>query len=190
MRPCGRRSQAAGLLAEGGAAVFSIDHWVQGLAALLLLAGIAELLMPSGALRGYARALLGLLVLLGVLQPLVGLLRGDIRLQLPDLLPVAAASATRAQTAAAQAAARSTFEHLVASEAARLAGQVPGVAGAQATLRFAPPGAGEPAVTGASVEVSPNGSPVSLGPGLQARVRAAVAAGLGLKDDQVTVSVW
>ncbi len=169
--------------------MFSIDHWVQGLAALLLLAGIAELLMPSGALRGYARALLGLLVLLGVLQPLVGLLRGDIHLQLPDLRP-AAASATRAQTAAAQAAAQATFEHLVASEAARLAGQVPGVAGARATLRFAPPGPGEPAVTGASVQVSPNGSAASLGPGLRARVRAAVAAGLGLKEGQVTVSVW
>lgn len=163
-----------------------IDHWVRSLAAILLLAGIAELLLPAGSLKGYARSLLGLLVLLGVLQPVVGLLRGTIRLDLPAL----SAPAAPAGGGAAAAAASAAYERLLAAQAARMAQQVPGVQSASASLRFAGGGATEPMPTAAAVEIAPSAVGMLQGAALSERVRSAVAAGLGLPAQAVTVAVW
>lgn len=187
--PAGARLPTAGVGGKGGLAVLVITHWVRGLVALVLLATVTEMLLPSGTLKGYARSLLGLLVLLGVLQPVVGLVKGDIHLDLPALVaPLRAAPPD--QTAAAASAAATAYEQLVAGQTARMAQQVPGVRAASATLRFEAAAAGEPAVRGASVEVSPSDAWAAAGPDLTGRVRTAVAAGLGLSPAEVTVTIW
>ena len=168
--------------------MLAIDRWVQALAAILLLAGITEMLLPSGALKGYARSLLGLLVLLGVLQPVVGLVKGDIHLDLPPLTP--AGGSAPAQVPAAESQAASTYERLIASQTARMAQQVPGVQAASATLRFTPQPDAEPAVSAAAVEVSPTASGLAEGDALRRQVQSAVASGLGLPGPSVTVSIW
>lgn len=185
--PCRAR---ADLRVKGGADVLSIDHWVQALAAILLLAGITEMLLPAGPLKGYARSLLGLLVLLGVLQPVVGVLKGNIRLDLPALLTPAASGTGAAAQNAAELQAVTAYERLVAAQAARMAEQVPGVQAASATLRFAPQAGAEPAVQGAAVEISPTTAGLAQGAALSRQVQSAVAAGLDLAAASVSVSVW
>jgi stage III sporulation protein AF len=153
------------------------------LAALVLLAGIAELLLPTGRMKGYARSLLGLLVLLGVLQPLVGVIRGQISLQLPSLGTVVADSAPANQ--AAVSAAGQAFDHLVAGQVVRMAEQVPGVASASATVTF---GADLRTPQGAQIRIATAGG--TAGGTAAARVRRVVAAGLGLPTQDVTVEDW
>lgn len=163
--------------------MLAVQAWGRALAAVLLLCGVVELLLPPGGAKGYARSFLGLLVLLSVLQPVVGLLRGQIHLALPP------ASSAGAPGPTAAAAGTQAFESLVAAGAARTASAVPGVQAATASVRFgpAPAGSAEPAApVGASVAVTPApGAP----PGLEAAVRAAVAADLGTDAAAVTVSV-
>lgn len=170
--------------------MLSIDHWVQALAAILLLAGITEMLLPTGPLKGYARSLLGLLVLLGVLQPVVGLLKGNIRLDLPSLLTPAASSTGSAVQNQAELQAAAAYEQLVAAQAARMAEQVPGVQAASATLRFQARAAAEPAVQAAAIQISPSAAGIVRGGALPGQVQAAVAAGLDLPASAVSVSVW
>lgn len=168
-----------------------VDAWVRSLVAILLLAGIAELLLPSGAMKGYARALLGLLVLLGMLQPLVGLLHGDLRVDLPVFSALGAGvGAGQADTSSAAAAALSAYEQLVAGQAARIAEQVPGVQSASATISFTSGADGSPAVQRAAVEVQPSAAGLAQGDGLRQKVRQAVAGGLGLSVDTVEVQTW
>ena len=166
-----------------------LDAWVRSLVAILLLAGIAELLLPTGAMKGYARALLGLLVLLGMLQPLVGLLHGEIRLELPGLSGPGTV-AVAAETSSAAESGLAAYEQLVAAQAAKIAEQVPGVQSASATVSFAAGGDGSPAVQRAAVNVQPTAAGLAQGAGLQARVRQAVAGGLGVVTDAVDVQVW
>lgn len=166
-----------------------IDAWARALVAILLLAGIAELLLPSGAMKGYARALLGLLVLIGMLQPLVSLLHGDIHLDLPGLSP-AVGDSGQAETSSAATAALTAYEQLVAAQAARIAEQVLGVQAASATVSFAQGADGGPAVQKAAVEVQPTASGLAQGPALKQKVRQAVANGLGLSPDAVDVQTW
>ncbi len=166
-----------------------IDAWARSLVAILLLAGVAELLLPSGTMKGYARALLGLLVLLAMLQPLVGLLHGDLRLDLTDF-PALGAQVGRAQTSAAESAALKAYEELVADQAARIAEQVPGVQSASATVTFGPVSDGGPAVQGAAVDVQPSAAGLTQGAALQENVRQAVAGGLGVSADAVRVQTW
>ncbi len=162
-----------------------LDAWIHGLVALLFLAGIAELLLPSGTFKGYARSFLGLLVLLGVLRPVVGLMQGQWRLAWPALPAVS--SAGPASVAAAAAAVR-TYESLVASQVARTAGGVLGVEQARATVAFgAARGGGSIPVTGAAVTVlvAPGHRPATVA----AAVRTAVAVALHLDRSAVRVAL-
>jgi stage III sporulation protein AF len=176
--------------------MFHLDAWVRSLAALVLLAGIAELLLPTGTMKGYARAVLGLLVLLGVLQPVVAVVHGDLRLDLSGPLagPGAAAghgrSAVSAEAASAEAAAVRAYEQLVAGQVARIARQVPGVLTASATLRFGAvaPGA-VPPVEAVSVQVTPTAAGLAAGEALGRQVQLAVARGLGIDPAAVAVQV-
>lgn len=161
-----------------------LDTWIRELAALVLLAGIAELLLPTGRMKGYARSLLGLLVLLGVLQPLVGLVHGQISLQLPAIgAPTLATSAT---DQAAVAAAGQSFERLVAGQVVRIAEQEPGVASASATVTFA---ANLRTPQAAQVWIATTGAGLSSA-AVTGQVRAAVASGLGVSPNDVTVQDW
>ncbi len=148
------------------------------------------MLLPGGALKGYARSLLGLLVLLGVMQPVVGLLKGDIRLSLPPLEAPAGGVSTPGAGSQAEIQAQTAYERLVAAQAARMAEQVKGVQAASATLRFRPQAGAQPAVQAAALEISASAAGLALGDALIRQVQAAVAAGLGLPDAAVTVSIW
>ena len=162
-----------------------LDAWIHGLVALLFLAGIAELALPSGGFKGYARSFLGLLVLLGVLRPVVGLMQGQWRLAWPVLPAVAGAGA--ASTAAVGAAAR-TYESLVASQVARTASGVPGVEQARATVSFGAAGSGgPPPVAGAmlAVLVAPGQRPAVVA----AAVQTTVAGALHLDPASVRVGL-
>ncbi len=169
----------------------ALEAWVRQLAAVVLLAGMVETLLPSGGLRGYARALLSLLVLLVVLQPVAGFAEGRLRLSLPGLaggarpvaVPVGAATTQAAQAAAA------TYEDMVTQGAQALAAGLPGVLSARVALSFSPVQAGGlPAVRLASISVTPGGVAIP-DQTLAAQVRAALAAGLGLSPAGVAVSV-
>ncbi len=160
-----------------------LDDWVRQLAALVLLAGIAELLLPTGRMKAYARSLLGLLVLLGLLQPLVALLRGQISLELP---PVAAATGAPGDGGTMQAAGHA-YEGLVAGQVVHIADQVAGVQSASATVTFA---ADMRTPVGAQVQIAATTVGMDAGRTLETHVQSAVAAGLGLPPADVTVQAW
>jgi stage III sporulation protein AF len=162
-----------------------LDDWVRQLAALVLLAGIAELLLPTGRMKAYARSLLGLLVLLGLLQPLVALLRGQISLELPTVAAAAGPSATG--DGGTMQAAGHAYEGLVAGQVVHIADQVAGVQSASATVTFA---ADMRTPVGAQVQIAATTVGMDAGPALVTRVQSAVAAGLGLPAADVTVQEW
>ncbi len=176
---------------KGVARVGALDTWVRQLAAVVLLAGMVETLLPGGGLRGYARALLSLLVLLVVLQPVAGFAEGRLRLSLPGLAGGGGSVAIPVGTAAAQAAqaAATTYERMVTQGARALASGLPGVLSARVALSFSPAQAGGlPAVRLASVSVTPAGTAIP-DQTLAAQVRTALAAGLSLSPEGVAVTV-
>lgn len=180
----------------GGGCLSALDAWVRQLAAVVLLAGITETLLPTGTIRNYARALLSLLVLLVVLQPVMRIATGHTTLEIPGLgapagdgASASGSGAIAAESAAAGQGVARAYEDLVASAAQRLAAGVPGVTAAQVQLRFAAPGeSSTPRCLGAEVWVTPTAA-AAFDPRLAAAVRLAVAAGLGIGLAQVQVTV-
>lgn len=158
----------------------SLQSWVGQLSAVVLLAGVAELLVPQGGMRGYARTILGLVVLVTVLRPVLGWVHQGVDwnwgAQPP---PLASVSNEAAET-------RGIFRRLLTDQVARVAQAVPGVASADVVLVLAPGDA--PAVRSAQVRVTPatTSPPADR---LSAEVARAVAAALGLAPDQVAVEV-
>ncbi len=55
-----------------------LQVWIKQLVLVVLLAALAEMLLPQSGLRRYARAAVGLLVLLAVLVPFLSLVRGGL----------------------------------------------------------------------------------------------------------------
>lgn len=51
-----------------------LSDWVKQLVIVVLMAGLAEMLVPRGQFKGYVQVVVGLVVLLAVLNPVVGLL--------------------------------------------------------------------------------------------------------------------
>ncbi len=51
-----------------------ITGWVRQIVVVGVLAGIAELALPRGSTRGYVRVVVGLLVMLTILEPVLGLM--------------------------------------------------------------------------------------------------------------------
>jgi stage III sporulation protein AF len=159
-----------------------LDVWVRQLAAVVLLAGMVETLLPPGGLRGYARALLSLLVLLVVLQPVTAVLSG--RWQMAPIVATHAAVPAVPLPATATA-----YERLLTQGVQRLVAGVPGVWSAAVRLQFGGGGAGGfPAIEAAWVSVAANAQAPSAS-ALTARVRAAVASGLDLPAGRVQVVV-
>ncbi len=162
----------------------ALAGWVEPVAAVVLLAGAVELLLPSSGARGYGRAVLGLLVLLTVLRPLLGWLDGGPQLtRFLDEAAQSVAGASSAPAAALLTSATAPTTQLVADLTTRLVRSEPGGTNAQVTVWFAPSGSGSvPRATGARVELA--------GPSSGAQRQAiadAVAAALGLQPSSVTV---
>ncbi|GBF72653.1 hypothetical protein PA598K_00916 [Paenibacillus sp. 598K] len=53
-------------------------EWLRQIIAIVLLAGIVELLLPSNAYQRYVRLVLGLFILLALLSPILTLLQGEL----------------------------------------------------------------------------------------------------------------
>jgi stage III sporulation protein AF len=155
-----------------------LGGWVGHLAAVVLMAGLAEMLMPPGRLQGYARAVLGLIVLLVVLTPLLDLLHQGVSWSLPDAAvpPSVAVPSEAALT-------RQVFAEMLADRAVAAAESVTGVTGATAQVTLQPAqGDAEPTVASAAVTVrSAAGAPAAP------VVASRVAAALGIDPGRVSV---
>jgi len=68
----------------------AVTEWVRTLVVLVVLASLLELLLPMGSMKRFVRLTMGLLILLGVARPVVGLLGGEVAFD-PDLLRDSAA---------------------------------------------------------------------------------------------------
>lgn len=146
--------------------VGALLEWLRPVIVLVVLAGVADLLLPDGGLRRYVGAVLGLVVLAAVLGPVLRLLQVDLAAGIAryeaalaaarpaGLEPAPRAAVEEARRAHAQQT-REAFRRLVAAEVERLALSVPGVAAARATVVLAP-GAGDPPEVGQVVlQVAP-----------------------------------
>jgi stage III sporulation protein AF len=169
-----------------------MSDWLRQLAALVLLAGVAEVLLPQGSFRGYARSVLGLMVVVAVLQPLLRFLGPE-----ADWWHLAAAAAPA--VAEEGRATRDLYRSALEEQVAGVAAAVPGVAQARARVTL---GEGlPPVVTAVEVDVQPRAvAPVRVGARgagtgrsgqaeLAARVADAVAAVLNLPRGAITVRV-
>jgi stage III sporulation protein AF len=159
----------------------SLQTWVGQLAAVVLLAGVADLLVPHGGVRGYARAILGLVVLVAVLRPVLGWAHAAVDWRWSAAPPPALSVAAEA------ARTRDVFRRLLAAEIDRIAASVPGVAGARASVDAGP---GEPpAVVAVDVRVTASVADPRPAAALRQGVARAVSAALDLPPDKVTVEV-
>ncbi|GGF87032.1 stage III sporulation protein AF [Paenibacillus abyssi] len=61
-----------------------LSDWLRQIIAVILLAGIIELLLPSSAYQRYIRLVVGMLILLILLSPVLQLLQGDYEGKLTD----------------------------------------------------------------------------------------------------------
>lgn len=160
-----------------------VSQWVAHLAAVVLMAGVAEMLMPPGRLQGYARAVLGLIVLLTILNPLLTVLHQGVSWSLPDAVVPPPVAATDEATLT-----REVFQQMLAERAVSDAEAVAGVATATASVQLREgSGAAPPGVAGIAIRV--RASPGADTGSLPARVAARVAGDLGLNPALVHVRV-
>ncbi len=150
-----------------------LASWITPVAAVVLLAGAVEVFLPGDVARGYARAILGLIVLLAVLHPLITWLHGEPNFEAltqEATLPSSATMASRSGTDAA-------YEVLVADEATTVVRAEPGGQGALVTVWFSPTlePSGEPSVTGAVIRVGEGATAVE-----QDAMRSVLASDLGI----------
>ncbi|XEC92851.1 stage III sporulation protein AF [Paenibacillus tarimensis] len=62
-----------------------LSDWLRQIIAIILLAGIIDLLLPSSVYQRYVRLVVGLLILLTLLSPVLRLLQGDFNTKLDDM---------------------------------------------------------------------------------------------------------
>lgn len=61
-----------------------LSDWLRDIIAVILLAGLVELLLPNKAMQRYARLVVGLFILLTILSPILSLIQGDISSKLNE----------------------------------------------------------------------------------------------------------
>lgn len=142
----------------------ALKDWVRGLIMLMILASVLELLLPMNSMKKFVRMAMGLLIVLAVVRPVVGLLGQPVAVKtdllvsggttLPSMNQIMVeASRFRERN---QALLLQEAERRLTAEARAAARQVEGVADARVTLRLAPQGAdGESRVEGVTVVVTP-----------------------------------
>ncbi|TYP77872.1 stage III sporulation protein AF [Paenibacillus methanolicus] len=62
--------------------------WLRQIIAVVLLAGIVDLLLPNKAMQRYVRLVAGLIILLTILSPIIGMLHGDFGMKLHERFDV------------------------------------------------------------------------------------------------------
>lgn len=125
----------------------SIREWVRNLTMLIILASFLELLVPQNSMKRYIKMVMGLVILLGILNPIFALFRQEVTIDvgwLDSRVPSGASlneilrkGETFRQAAEAQS--LRAFQLKVEREAEREALTVEGVAAAVATARIASP---------------------------------------------------
>ncbi len=114
-----------------------LQTWVKQLVLIVLMAGLAEMLLPRSEMRRYAHTALGLLILVAVLVPFMSLVRRGIDWeaafqQVPKVEAVSVdAEVRRLQEAGARLTVE-TYRARVEQEVVRVAAGVDGVARAEA----------------------------------------------------------
>lgn len=83
-----------------------VSEWVRQVILILLLAGIVEMVLPSGGARRYVQLVLGLLVLLAIIRPVLAVLEAEPA----DLLPAWERALRESGAAAAPALPRDDLE--------------------------------------------------------------------------------
>lgn len=147
--------------------------WITPVAAVVLLAGAVEVFLPGDVARGYARAILGLIVLLAVLHPLLTWLHGE-----PNFEALTQAVASSTSTPAASGSTTdAAYEALVADEATALVRAEPGGQGAVVTVWFSSTvgPSGEPTVTKAAIRIGDGATALE-----QDAIRSDLASDLGI----------
>ncbi len=178
-----------------------IKDWVRGIAVLTVFAGAVDMVLPEGDLRKYARAALGMLIVLCVVAPLARMISGGPPVE--DLYFPAPASASSLDDRTARA---------LEWQAEALARAVPGVNGAKATVKMKdsvgwPLPRGPAGVESVTVRVSagapsgdveavtPVGGDAGQPPGgsgsgeLAEMVREVISARFGIAPEAVTVDL-
>lgn len=172
---------------------------------LVILATVAlglEMALPQGAMRPYVRAVVGLLAMLVILDPVLTLARRPVAVdpagpldpgwtRFPTLAEIEAASRRLRQQNEGLIARQFGEQVRQAAEAAARA--VPGVTWARAEVHLGPPDSplGPPQVALVRVEIRTDGSPpAGKAPGSPAHaVQQAVSDRLGLPAARVVVTV-
>ncbi|MFZ5816802.1 MAG: stage III sporulation protein AF [Bacillota bacterium] len=123
----------------------ALKDWVRGLIMLLVLASLLELLLPMNGMKKFVRMAMGLLIVLGVVRPVVGLLGQPVAVE-PGLLVSDGSALPSMQQIMAearrfeernQALLMREAEARLTEEARAAARRVEGVADARASLRLA-----------------------------------------------------
>lgn len=114
-----------------------LQTWVKQLVLIVLLAGLAEMLLPQAALRRYAHTALGLLVLIAVLVPFLSFLHEGVAWdtafeRLPAVETASLDAGVRRFREAGVRLTLDTYRARVEEEAVRVASALEGVAGAEA----------------------------------------------------------
>lgn len=142
----------------------AIREWVRNLVVIMVLAGLADLLVPMGNMKRFVRLNMGLVVLLAVLGPLLTLLGQPLVIDPPAQTPGAGGLRPLSEVLAGAAALRAQNEGLITrqmrlrlqAEAEAAAVGVPGVAAATATVELAGGSPHEPPhLTAVRVEIMP-----------------------------------
>ncbi|MFZ5824045.1 MAG: stage III sporulation protein AF [Bacillota bacterium] len=142
----------------------ALKEWVRSLIMLVILASVLELLLPMNSMKKFVRMAMGLLIVLGVVRPVVGLLGQPVEVKTDLLVSEGTTLPSMNQIMVEAGRFRERNQALLLQEAERrltdearaAAREVEGVADARVTLRIAPQGAGgESRVEGVTVVVTP-----------------------------------
>lgn len=164
--------------------VTALWTWVRGIALLLLLILGVELLMPRSSFRAYLRLVAGMILVLAVLEPVLGVLKGTApALSLPASSPAAARSLAGNVQAEVDRQVREAFRARVAAAVRDLLVASSAVSEARVEVTLAGAGFDITAVS-ARVRATPG---ARLGPAELERLRDVVAGYLGISRECVMV---
>jgi stage III sporulation protein AF len=164
--------------------VSGITEWVRGLVILVMLASCLELILPMNSMKKFVRMSMGLLVVLAICRPVLGLLGRPIAIDMSMLTsPESSRLPTLAQIMHDAEVFRSKNQTLVEQEAAQALSEearqaalsVPRVAEAKATVLLSQSGA-RATIKSVTVMIVPGRSPGEIRPVEPVQIPAAPAA--------------
>ncbi len=169
-----------------------LKSWAAQLVALILLGYIIELMIPFGTTKRYARMALGLLILLGIVNPIIGLISSPTQLteqvatnwsrRAEGLEPVQNRVADLQR--AAEEAAVEVFRKRLEREVERQVLEVPGIKEAQARAELRRQITAAPGLVSVELTLTPEGKP---SPSIEAMVRGHLIQTYGLPEETIRI---